>query len=49
MEKIINVPLDDETKTALEKRADENGRATNREAAAIIKEAVKAENDGGAK
>ena len=49
MDKIINVPLDDETKAALEKRADENGRATNREAAAIIKEAVKAEKDGGAK
>lgn len=49
MEKIINVPLDDETKAALEKRADENGRATNREAAAIIKKAVKAENDGAAK
>ena len=41
MDKIINVPLDDETKAALERRADDNGRATNREAAAIIKEAVK--------
>lgn len=49
MEKIINVPLDDETKAALEKRADENGRATSREAAAIIKKTVKAEKEGGAK
>ena len=40
MEKIINVPLDEETKAALERRADENGRATRKEAAAIIKEAV---------
>lgn len=43
MDKIINVPLDDETKAALERRADENGRATRKEAAAIIKDAVKAE------
>lgn len=49
MEKIINVPLEREIKAALEKRADENGRATSREAAAIIKEAVKTEKEGGAK
>lgn len=49
MDKIINVPLDDETKAALEKRAKENDRKTRREAAAIIKEAVKTEKDGGAK
>ena len=46
MDKIINVPLDDETKAALERRADENGRATRKEAAAIIKEAVKTEKKG---
>lgn len=46
MDKIINVPLDEETKAALERRADENGRATNREAAAIIKQTVKAEKEG---
>ena len=41
MEKIINVPIDEDTKAALEKRADENGRAASREAAAIIKDAVR--------
>ena len=41
MDKIINVPLVDETKAALERRVDENGRATRKEAAAIIKDAVK--------
>lgn len=41
MEKVINVPIDEDTKAALEKRADENGRATSREAAAIIKDAVR--------
>ena len=46
MDKIINVPLDDETKAALERRADENGRATRKEAAAIIKDAVKTEKEG---
>ena len=39
-EKLINVPLDDETKAALERRAEANGRATTREAAQIIKDAV---------
>lgn len=39
-EKLINVPLDDETKAALERRAEANGRATKREAAQIIKDAV---------
>lgn len=39
-EKMILVPLDPATKSALEVRADENGRAMNREAAAIIKSAV---------
>ena len=41
MEKIINVPIDDDTKAALKKRADENGRATSREAAAIIRKTLK--------
>lgn len=36
-EKLINVPLDDETKTALEMSAMENGRAVGREAAQFIK------------
>ena len=49
MDKIINVPLDDETKAALEKRAKDNDRKTCREAAAIIKATVKADKDGGAK
>ena len=47
MEKIINVPIDEDTKAALEKRADENGRATSREAASIIKSAVGARKGGG--
>lgn len=36
-EKMINVPLDDETKAALEMSAMENGRAVGREAAQFIK------------
>ncbi len=36
-EKMINVPLDDETKFALETSARENGRAVGREAAMLIK------------
>lgn len=36
-EKIINVPLDDETKFVLETSARENGRAVGREAAMLIK------------
>ena len=36
-EKLINVPLDDETKAALEMSAAENGRAVGREAAQLIK------------
>lgn len=39
-EKLLNVPLDPQTKAALEARADANGRAMKREAAQIIKEAV---------
>ena len=39
-ESYINVPLDDMTKDNLKKRAESNGRATTREAAAIIKKAV---------
>ena len=39
-EKIVNVPLDPETKAALEQRAEANDRALGREAAAIIKSAV---------
>ena len=40
-EKKILIPLPAEVKRKLEKRANENGRATLREAAEIIKEAVK--------
>ncbi|MBO7686931.1 MAG: TraY domain-containing protein [Kiritimatiellae bacterium] len=40
-EKMLNVPLDDETRKALDARADENGRAASREAAQIIKDTVK--------
>jgi hypothetical protein len=36
-ESILNVPLDDDTKRRLADTARENGRATCREAAAIIK------------
>ncbi|MGN0851819.1 MAG: hypothetical protein ACI4Q3_00410 [Kiritimatiellia bacterium] len=36
-EKMINVPLDDETKFVLETSARENGRAVGREAAMLIK------------
>ena len=51
MEKPINVPLDEDAKAALMKRAKENGRAMNREAAMIIKAAVMADraNDGAAR
>lgn len=41
MEKVINVPLDDETKKKLEDRADANGRATSREAAQLIKDGLR--------
>ena len=40
-EKILNVPLDNKTRKALDARADKNGRAASREAAQIIKETVK--------
>lgn len=36
-EKMINVPLDEETKAALETSARENGRAVGREAAMLVK------------
>ena len=39
-EKMINVPLDDETKAALEMSAAENGRAVGREAAQFIKKGL---------
>lgn len=39
-EKIVQVPLSDEAKAALEARAEANGRATGREAAQIINKAV---------
>jgi len=42
MEKVLNVPLDEKTRKLLDKRADENGRASNREAAKIIKDTVTA-------
>jgi hypothetical protein len=38
-EKVLNVPLDDETRKWLDKSADANGRAASREAAQIIKDA----------
>lgn len=38
-EKIVNVPLKQDTKEWLEERADNNGRATSREAAKIIEDA----------
>ena len=41
MEKIINVPLDDETRALLDKKAKSNGRASSREAAQIIKDDVR--------
>jgi len=39
-EKVLNVPLDEKTRKALDARADENGRAASREAVSIIKDAV---------
>ena len=36
-EKMINVPLDEETKAVLETSARENGRAVGREAAMLVK------------
>ena len=39
-EKMINVPLDDDTKAALEMSAMENGRAVGREAAQFIKKGL---------
>lgn len=39
-EKLLNVPLDERTRKALDMRANENGRASSREAASIIKQAV---------
>lgn len=40
-EKTLNVKLDASTRQKLDERADENGRAACREAAAIIKKALK--------
>ena len=40
-EKILNVPLDEDIRKKLDERADENGRATSREAAAIITNALR--------
>jgi len=40
-EKELHVKLDAETRKRLDKRADKNGRATCREAAEIIKKAVR--------
>lgn len=39
-EKIVQVPLSEEAKAALEERAEANGRATGREAQQIINRAV---------
>jgi plasmid stability protein len=40
-EKMLNVPLDEEVRKKLDERADENGRASSREAAAIITDALR--------
>ena len=40
MEKFLNVPLDAQTRKALDARADQNGRAASREAAKIIRDTV---------
>lgn len=51
-EQDVLISLDPQTKAALEARADANGRATKREAAQIIKEAVgtapRPQSEGGA-
>ena len=39
-EKVLNVPLKPEVRKLLDARADDNGRATSREAACIIERAV---------
>ena len=39
-EQVINVPVDDDTKSALKERAACNGRAAKREAAMILKKAL---------
>lgn len=39
-EQIVNMPLKPEVKKLLEKQADENGRATNREAQVIVEREV---------
>lgn len=49
MEKLLNVPLDEKTRKLLDMRADENGRASSREAAKIIKDTVTAKKPQGAK
>jgi len=40
-EKTLNVKLDEKTRQKLDARAEDNGRAACREAAAIIKKAVR--------
>ncbi len=39
-EQIVNMPLKPEVKKLLEQQADENGRATNREAQVIVESVV---------
>ena len=41
MEKFINVPLDDETRKWLDEKAEKRGRASRRQAAEIIKDAMR--------
>ena len=40
-EDIVNVPLDPKVKKDLERQAEANGRATNREAAQLIKDGLR--------
>ena len=42
-EKVLNVPLKPEVRKLLDARADDNGRASSREAACIIERAVGAD------
>lgn len=41
MDKFLNIPLDEETRKWLDKEAKKNGRAARRQAAEIIKDAMR--------
>lgn len=41
MDKFLNIPLDEETRKWLDKEAKKNGRAVRRQAAEIIKDAMR--------